>query len=358
MNAPLDPGLHFVLGLQPSPDITEHDRRLLAALRPAGIVLFRPNFASDLPYADWIERLARLLADCRDYSGRDRLIVAIDHEGGRVHRPPPPITRFPPPRLWPHAARAVGRCMGIELASLGINLDFAPSADIDSNPANPVIGDRSFDASSTVVERAALDMWQGLADAGIKGCMKHFPGHGDTAVDSHLALPRLDHSLELLLARELAPFRSLVAAGVDVAMTAHILFPALDPVLPATVSPRIVGGLLRDAGFDGVVFTDDVLMKAVAERFSRGDGAVEAIAAGCDIVLPCAFSGDTASALHMRDRIVAAAAADDDFASQCAASQHRIHRLIGKLSQTVPHCLDAATLADHANLAQQLRGQG
>ena len=198
-------GEHFLVGLRPSATLDPRDRALLSDLRPAGVVLFRSNFLHDAPYELWLVSHARLIADVRDAVGRERLLIAIDHEGGRVCRTPPPITRFSYAARWAGQAAAVGQAMGAELASLGVNVDFAPVLDIHSNPANPVIGPRSFGTTAEAVIPAGLQLMEALQAQGVIPCGKHFPGHGDTSQDSHRELPVLNLDLTALRERELKP---------------------------------------------------------------------------------------------------------------------------------------------------------
>jgi beta-N-acetylhexosaminidase len=350
MSIDLSPaGRHFLIGLQPSPDLTDHDRHLLNRLKPAGIMLFKGNFDHEAPYESWIARLGRLLAAVRAAIGRDDIIVSIDHEGGRVHRTPAPLTRFAAARRWPDKAQAVGAAMGSELASLGVNLSCAPVCDIDSNPTNPVIGDRSFGRDPQEVADAALACWQGLEAAGVRGCAKHFPGHGDTSMDSHHGLPSLDLTLAELEERELIPFRRLVSAGVPMVMTAHILFSRIQPGLPATLAPMILRGLLRQGlGFKGLICTDDLGMKAISGWFAEPDGAVAALAAGCDLLCLCAAQAETNSALDQAAAIIAAEARGH---LALDPSRDRIASFIATLPQHQPYCLPAEQLAAHAALA-------
>ncbi len=299
-------GHHFLLGLEESPRLTDHDRRLLELLRPAGIVLFRENFAHGLPYPEWLEELSALLAEVRGAIGRERLLVGIDHEGGRVLRTPPPTTAFAAPRAWRDRAAEVGRAMGRELKALGCNVDFAPVVDVDSNPANPIIGERAFARTAEAVVGPARAFLRGLAAEGVLGCLKHFPGHGDTAVDSHEALPVVDVDLGLLRARELAPFAAL-AGEAKLVMTAHVVYPRVDPVAPATLSHRFLVEILRDQlGFAGAVVSDDLGMRAVAPRLSARGTAAAAVAAGCDLLLVCAHLIDTSVSLELARDLVAA----------------------------------------------------
>jgi beta-N-acetylhexosaminidase len=178
-------GQHFVIGLRPGVDLDPRDARLLTDVRPAGVVVFRGNFIADAAYEVWHARFARLVAAVRRAIGRDDVVIGIDHEGGTVLRPPEPITPFAFAQSWGDQAERVGRAMGVELASLGVNVNFAPVADVDSNALNPVIGARAFSDSPEAVARACVLFCRGLQAGGVLPCAKHFPGHGDSAADSH-----------------------------------------------------------------------------------------------------------------------------------------------------------------------------
>ena len=163
-------GDHFMVGLRPTASLHPSDRELLRDLRPAGVILYKSNFRHDLPYEDWLASHSKLIAAAREATGRERLFVGIDHEGGRVCRTPPPITRYAYARSWGANARTVGAAMGVELASLGINLSFAPILDVDSNPQNPVIGARSFDTSLSNVVAASMALRYGLSSSALLMC--------------------------------------------------------------------------------------------------------------------------------------------------------------------------------------------
>ncbi len=218
--------------------------------------------------------------------------IAVDQEGGRVARLTTPVLRLPPMRQL--GARddvafttRVAKALGAQLACLGFNTDFAPVLDIDTNAGNPVIGDRAFGTEAARVTRHGLAFAAGLQSAGVIACGKHFPGHGDTDLDSHLALPRLSHPRARLDAVELAPFAA-AASTVDAIMTAHVVFDAIDSTLPATLCRGAITGILREQlGYQGVIVSDDLEMKAVADHFGVGDAACRAIDAGCDTVLIC-----------------------------------------------------------------------
>lgn len=347
-------GRHFIIGLQPVPEITDHDRRLLAALKPAGVILFKKNFHHDQPYPEWLEAHRRLIDEVRSVIGRERLLVAIDHEGGRVTRTPPPITRFAAARHQAPTARAVGHAMAAELASLGINLSFAPVMDVDSNPANPVIGDRAFGRTFEDAARAGLELMAGLEEGGLIACPKHFPGHGDTRTDSHVGLPVLDLDLDALRKRELVPFQRAIAAGARLLMTAHILFPAIDADNPATFSPRIIQDLLRsEMGYGGVVVTDDLGMHAVSPLLERPDCAPRLIAAGCDLIMLCSHFADTGKALRLAHDLAAADIPD----AVLAASAARIDKLLAQAASHPVQALDDATFARHRKAGPLFEGQ-
>ena len=257
----------------------------VAAGQVGSVMLFRPNIA-DPP------QVASLVTALRAAAPADRpLLVAIDQEGGLVQRLRAPLTVWPDMLSVgaagdPARTEAVGRALGDELAALGIAWDFAPVLDVHTNPGNPVIGPRAFGVTPEAVAAHGLAFWRGLRGAGLVGCGKHFPGHGDTHTDSHLTLPVVGHDVERLRRVELAPFTAAARAGIDAIMTAHVMYPALDPDRPATLSRRILTDLLRgELGYRGVVVSDDLGMKAVADRYPIEELAVGSIAAGADHLL-------------------------------------------------------------------------
>jgi beta-N-acetylhexosaminidase len=219
------------------------------------------------------------------------LFIAVDQEGGRVLRLKPPFTQFPPvARLGAlnseRFSAEVGRVIGRELKAVGINVDFAPVLDVHTNPENPVIGDRAFASDPDVVARMGIAFFQGLQAEGVLATGKHFPGHGDTSTDSHLELPVARQPLDRLKGVELYPFRRAIEAGLQMLMTAHVLYPALDPDLPATLSPAILTRLLREEmGFQGIVVSDDLTMEAIAAHWSPQEAACRFFEAGGDLLL-------------------------------------------------------------------------
>jgi len=223
-------------------------------------------------------------------------LIAVDQEGGLVQRVRAPATQWPPmmahdqlPEREDEAmAERVGRAVGDELRALDFDIDFAPVLDVHTNPDNPIIGERAFGTEPRAAARRALAFARGLDAAGILSCGKHFPGHGDTDTDSHLELPRIDHAWDRLERVELLPFALAATAGLPMIMTAHVIFAAIDPTRPATLSPQVVTGLLRERlGYRGVVVSDDLDMKAIASHMGADVAAIAAIRAGCDAVLLC-----------------------------------------------------------------------
>ncbi len=254
-----------------------------------GIVLFARNVESPEQVAE-VAREAQALA--RDVP----LWVSVDQEGGRVARLKSPFTVWPPMITLGRSGDAqlvarFARSLAAELTAVGISLDYTPVLDILTNPENPVIGDRALGERAEDVAKLGRVIIETLQAEGIAACGKHFPGHGDTGTDSHFELPLVEHPPDRLEAVELVPFRAAIDAKVAAIMTAHILVPALDDTRPATLSPRVVDDLLkRQLGFDGLVLSDDLEMKAISGRWGLPEATVGAIAAGCDAVLMCGTS--------------------------------------------------------------------
>ncbi|MFF5053177.1 glycoside hydrolase family 3 protein [Micromonospora sp. NPDC000663] len=290
-----------------------------------GVVLFARNIVDPA-------QVAALTATLR--AERPDVIVAIDEEAGDVTRIESGRGSSRPGNFAlgavddPALTEAVARDLGTELAVAGITLDYAPDADVNSNPDNPVIGVRSFGADPALVARHTAAWVRGLQAGGVAACAKHFPGHGDTRVDSHHDLPRITADRDRLDACELAPFRAAVAAGVQAVMTGHLLVPALDPELPATLSQRILGGLLRDElGFSGLIVTDAVEMRAVADRYGFAGAAVRALAAGADAICIGGERAGERDARELRDAIVAAVVSGELPEERLAEAAKRVGQL-------------------------------
>src|SRR5688572_12368505 len=254
-----------------------------------GVILFARNVAEPEQVAELCYDAARLSPDLPAW-------VSVDQEGGRVARLKAPFTEWPPMATLGRSgdvrlAERFARALAAELRAVGITLDYAPVLDVHTNPKNPVIGDRALAEKAADAAALGAAIVRALQGEQVAACGKHFPGHGDTNTDSHLELPLVEHPPERLREVEFLPFRAAIEAQVATIMTAHVLVPSLDEQRPATLSSRVVTGILRhELHFDGVVLSDDLEMKALANDYPVPESAVLAIEAGCDGVLIC--SGD------------------------------------------------------------------
>ena len=271
-------------GTQANEAIEAHIRQRFVG----GVVLFSRNIETPQQTAELTNQLQRLTeATTRQIP----LFIGIDQEGGWVIRLKEGATVLPGNMALgatdsTELAERAGEITAVELAAVGVNLNFAPVMDVNNNPQNPVIDRRSFGESPELVSRLGVAYIHGLQRNGVLATAKHFPGHGDTTVDSHFDLPTVNHDRERIHALELQPFRAGIDADVAAIMTAHIIYPAFDPDRPATLSPAILTDLLREElGFDGLLITDDMEMKAIDEHYRSGEAAVMAVEAGADIVM-------------------------------------------------------------------------
>ncbi|HSE69589.1 MAG TPA: glycoside hydrolase family 3 N-terminal domain-containing protein [Nocardioidaceae bacterium] len=307
------------------------ERELAGGL--AGVCLFGHNIAGS--------EQVRLLTD-RLHAARRGVLVASDEEGGTVTR-----LEAEAGSSWPgHAAlgalddtdatRAVAAGIGALVRGAGVDLALAPVVDVNSEPDNPVIGVRSFGAGPELVSRHGAAFVAGLQGAGVAACAKHFPGHGATRTDSHLALPVVDAPAEVFRSRDLAPFTAAVTAGVRCVMTAHVLVPALDD-RPAMMSPVLLRMLREELGFTGVVVTDALDMRAVSHGVGRATGAVRALAAGADLlcvgnpVFPDPYD-DAAAVRELLDAIVAAVGTGDLPVDRLEEASHRVAALAAEVA--------------------------
>ncbi|WP_229798521.1 glycoside hydrolase family 3 protein, partial [Couchioplanes azureus] len=298
-------------------------RRLAEGL--GGVALFARNVESPA-------QVAALTAQLR--AERPDVIVAIDEEAGDVTRFESRHGSSRPGNLGlgavddPELTEAVARDLGFELAHAGITLDYAPDTDVNNNPDNPIIGVRAFGAEPHLVARHGAAWIRGLQDAGVAACAKHFPGHGDTAVDSHQDLPVIGHDRARLRECELVPFRAAIAAGVQAVMTGHLLVPAYDPELPATLSRRILTGLLREElGFEGLIVTDGIEMQGVRRAYGLEGATVRALAAGADAICVGGDHADEGTAVRLRDAVVAAVRAGELSEERVRDAAARVRRL-------------------------------
>lgn len=303
-------GQLFMVGFVGS-SVSKELAAFIQEYKPGGIILFSRNLES-------VEQIVELTNRLQKLSPHSPLLISIDQEGGRVSRLPNGFTIFPP-------CEALGRCnsyeltyaaasvVAAELRCVGINMNMAPVLDVNSNPDNPIIGDRAFGATPALVCEMGQATVAGLQDNRVVACGKHFPGHGDTAADSHKELPVVAAPVQRLREVEWPPFEHAIQHGVATLMTAHVRYEALDDRLPATLSPAIIQTLLREQfRYDGLVLTDDLEMHAIIDHYGIGDASVRAFLAGCDVLLICKDQEREVTAIHaietaVRDGSISAA---------------------------------------------------
>ena len=251
-----------------------------------GAILFRRN-------VDGAENTSELCRELKAASNRP-LVLGVDQEGGRVARlRNSPFSSLPPMRTLGATkdealVERAGQLLAYELRAVGFDWNFAPILDVDTNPQNPVIGDRAFHSDPAWVGKMGTALARGLEQGGVASCGKHFPGHGDTHQDSHLTLPHLGHSWQRLRQVEWPPFAHYAKAGLASIMTAHVIFDALDANVPATMSEKLLRGVLREElGFQGVIVSDDLEMKAIADNYPISEATVRGALAGVDLFLVC-----------------------------------------------------------------------
>lgn len=254
----------------------------------SGVILFNRNIKDK----DQLKSLCLDIKRSALNGGFPPPIIAIDEEGGRVQRLKGIVGKMPSMRKigkkGSEMAFETGKRIGEYLKDLGINTDFAPVMDVDSNPNNPIIGDRAFSSDPEIVSRLGLEFIRGLRLGGVTECVKHFPGHGDAGKDSHHELPTIQVDAQTFINRELLPFEKAVQMGVRMVMTAHCLYPNIDPVFPATLSKEILHKYLRERlRYDGCVISDDLCMKAISDRFSIEESIKLGLEASIDLFLEC-----------------------------------------------------------------------
>jgi beta-N-acetylhexosaminidase len=313
---------------------------------PGGVILFERNCPT-------LDALLSLTAAARAL-GPD-VMVMVDHEGGRVHRLPAPFTRFPPAAAVgrsgdPGLAAAVARAMARELRAAGFDSGLGPVLDCLLDPASAVIGERAFGADPDVVAACGVAFVGAALGEGLIPVAKHFPGHGRTPLDSHVALPDVGATLGDLERADLIPFRAALGAGCPAVMVAHVRYRALDPALPASLSAEVIGGLLRGRlGFSGLVLSDDLEMAAVASLGGVGSAAVRFLTAGGDLALVCQ------SAESRREAVAAIGAEIDRGALDLAATTNRrraVRRLVEEAGP--PPAVSIIGCAEHRALARQV----
>lgn len=311
-----------------------------------GAILFRRNIEAP-------EQVAALNASLA--AANPELLLGVDQEGGRVVRLGPPCLGLPPAmelgQRGEETVREVAEAQAEELRHLGFTTSFAPVLDVHSRPENPIIGDRAFSTDPQRAARLACAFADGLEAGGMLPCGKHFPGHGDTTQDSHLVLPTVAKTKAELLATELVPFRAAIERNIASLMTAHVVFSGLDPSGPATMSRAILHDLLRvELGYQGVVVSDDLEMKAITQ--SAGEAAVAAMTAGCDMLLVCS---DEARQDEAFEALRKEAEASEAFRARCTDAAARAKRMTDRRRSTPNIAAFRAAVHAHARLGELLR---
>jgi len=307
----------------------------------AGVIWFKRNI-------DTLEQVSAVNAQIRALAPQTPPLIAIDQEGGRVARLGSPVVHLAPMRQFgainnPRLTERAAHLLSTQLRMLGFTMNLAPVLDVTSNPQNQVIGDRAFGDDPELVTQHANAWIEGAVGAGMLTCAKHFPGHGDTTLDSHLSLPVIDHDRSRLDRIELVPFRAL-AAKVHAIMSAHIRITHIDDAWPATLSEKILSGILRnELGFSGVILSDDLEMKAITEHWSIAEAACRAIAAGCDGVLICS---DLNAQEEARRALAAQAEHDSIFRARLEQAHTRMQQL--RLRSAPPLPFDGEAMAEQS----------
>jgi beta-N-acetylhexosaminidase len=280
-------GQMFIVGFKgdtPNDEI----KSMIQKYHVGGIILFRNNITDP-------EQMLSLINSLKFLNSKNQaaLFMSVDEEGGRISRMPDQLEKLPTNEAIgkindPQLSFNIGGVLAYELKAFGFNMDFAPVIDIFSNPKNTVIGDRAFGSEPDIVSSLGIQTMKGLQAGGVISVVKHFPGHGDTLVDSHIGLPTVDYDLKRLESFELKPFQAAIENKADAVMVAHILMKTIDPISPASMSKTMITDVLRDKmGFTGVVVTDDMTMGAIVENYNIGAAVVKSVNAGSDIILVC-----------------------------------------------------------------------
>ncbi|ODS56109.1 MAG: hypothetical protein ABS36_06715 [Acidobacteria bacterium SCN 69-37] len=329
-------------------------RRLISDFDLGGVIYFARNVDSPSQVADLSREIAALRREWPIW-------ISVDQEGGRVARLRTPFTEWPPAVTIGRSgdeqlATRFAEALATELRAVGITLDYAPVVDVHTNAGNPVIGDRALSDQAETVGRLGAAIVRALQAQGVAACGKHFPGHGDTDVDSHEALPTLEHDRRRMEALEFIPFVKAIEAGVATIMTAHVSLPAIDAGYVATFSPAIISGLLKQTlAFPGVVISDDLGMKAVSDTHTPGDAAVAAVRAGCDAVLLCNHTLDEqVSAIEALIRAAESGDLTSARLDDALARQHRVKVRMQEAAVGRPVGLEVVGCPEHQIVAAEM----
>lgn len=355
-------GQHMIVGLA-GQTLTSEEKKFIVANNIGGVVLMGRNCVEPKQIRDLCAEIQSLRHKMAD---RAPLFIGIDMEGGRVHRLKPPFTQWPPLKKIgdldaPTVAFHFTQKLGAELMAIGINLDFAPCIDVYTNPKNTVIGDRAISSDPYQVEKMSSALVRGFIKSGVISCVKHFPGHGNTIVDSHEELPVEESDLKRLHEVELVPFKKALRSRVEMVMTSHILFKNVDPKWPVTFSELFLKKMIREEfKYRGLIVTDDLDMKAMLNHYTRDQIPVNALKAGADMLLYC---NDPTSPVIAIEAVTTAVAQGQLNKADLENSKSRILDLKKiKLLQPDPRPIDEAMMVigceEHQTLAASIaRGE-
>jgi len=354
MNYKKEIGQLFVVGF-PEKEINPELKELIHDYHIGGVILFAHNIGRPEEVLHLTKSLQR---EAKEAGYKYPLLIGIDEENGTVKRLKEGAVEYPGAMALAATQDAdyayqIAKATADDLKQLGINWNYAPVLDVNNNPENPVIGVRSFGEIPGVVSEYGIAFMKGLQDNGVAPAIKHFPGHGDTHVDSHLALPKIEHDVERLREIELVPFKAAIAEGADSIMTAHIVFPALEPEAgrPATLSKNILTGLLREElGFEGVVVTDALEMEAIADTIGIPTGALEALKAGADQLLVAHYPEEQMASIN---KIIKAVKNEEISEKRIRESLKRIERFKEKYATWSDIDLDNKTAPSALNSAEK-----
>jgi len=350
-------GQRLMLAFRAKEELSPEIRKAIQKFKPGGVTLFRSH---NIDNPQQVKHLTALLQDAAHRAGLPPLLIAVDQEGGQLMTIGNGTTSLPGNMALGAAgsvdlSRRSGEVLGRELAAMGINVNYAPCCDVNLNPNNPVIGIRSFGEDPSMVAELASAMVSGIQSAGVAACAKHFPGHGDTASDSHVGLPVVPHSLDRLRKVEFVPFQSAIRAGAKMVMTAHLALPAIDGsnAPPATLSPAVLKNLLREQlGFQGVIITDAMDMYAISQGEALGLNAVRAAAASADLLLITTNPNDQSL---VRESLLRAAKDGTLSPKDLDSSAERILSLKNWLmNQESESDLEVVGCADHRRVADEI----
>jgi beta-N-acetylhexosaminidase len=325
----------------------------------AGVAIYPRNFRD-------VAELSRLTHAIRQAAARP-VLIGIDQEGGTKFSFGEPFTPWPSPaelgRLGDCiAVEQMAHAMARELRAAGVNLNFAPMLDLATNPNSPVTSGRSFGSDPQHVAQMGCAFLRGLQAEGVLACAKHFPGHGDAAVDPHLDLPRFDGTRERLIAQELVPFSSAIKAGVQAIMTAHILIPRVDSASPASLSRELLQSILREQlAFDGIILADDLGMGAIARHYRIGESVVKTLQAGTDIAMLCHDWAIVAPALEAVAEALSGngqqAKIDARLRTQSRTRIERLRHRLREIEKAEAPPLDVVGCSEHRALAAEIRAR-